>query len=225
MTYADCDGHRQRDRPRLLQQRTPPTIPSSSTWRAICPSGPRRTWWPRMNHHNLTGLEIHPMPPNAHRHADRQDAPGYFVFWGATGIATGVSVDAGADGSIGDAALGRRRSRYWRRRRPGGSGRRRGRPRWDSGERFSGAMVPAVRPDLAAAQDRVRLGAAATGGTSVVGTGGSAGSARSGSGRERHRLRLRSRSDPSNRWIAWGTGSWSRPWFAGAGPPTPGVSS
>jgi len=48
-----------------------------------------------MNHHNLTGLEIHPMAAKTLTGVQvDKTAPGYFVFWGATGIATGA-VDAG----------------------------------------------------------------------------------------------------------------------------------
>jgi MYXO-CTERM domain-containing protein len=50
-----------------------------------------------MNHHNLTGLEIHPALSKVLNNVQiDKTAAGYFVFWGATGIATGA-VDAGTD--------------------------------------------------------------------------------------------------------------------------------
>jgi MYXO-CTERM domain-containing protein len=51
-----------------------------------------------MNHHNLTGLEIHPTAGKTLTGVQiDKTAAGYFVFWGATGIAAGVAADAGAD--------------------------------------------------------------------------------------------------------------------------------
>jgi len=51
-----------------------------------------------MNHHNLTGLEIHPMTGKTLTGVQiDKTAPGYFVFWGATGIATGLVDDGGTD--------------------------------------------------------------------------------------------------------------------------------
>jgi MYXO-CTERM domain-containing protein len=63
-----------------------------------------------MNHHNLTGLEIHPMAGKTLTSVQiDKTAPGYFVFWGATGIATGLVDDGGTDAPDatpgGDAAV------------------------------------------------------------------------------------------------------------------------
>jgi MYXO-CTERM domain-containing protein len=61
-----------------------------------------------MNHHNLTGLELHPRADKALTGiAIDKTAAGYFVFWGATGIASGLDVDSGVgapDAPIADAA-------------------------------------------------------------------------------------------------------------------------
>jgi hypothetical protein len=56
------------------------------------------------NHHNLTGLEIHPASGKTLNGITvDKTAPGYFVFWGATGIAMNLDSDAGADAAAGDA--------------------------------------------------------------------------------------------------------------------------
>ena len=49
-----------------------------------------------MNHHNLTGLELRPVASKVLNTIQvDKTAPGYLVFWGATGIATGVETDGG----------------------------------------------------------------------------------------------------------------------------------
>jgi MYXO-CTERM domain-containing protein len=61
------------------------------------------------NHHNLTGLEMHPIAGKTLSGITvEKTAPGYLVFWGATGIATGSGLDAGTgvpDASAGDAEV------------------------------------------------------------------------------------------------------------------------
>lgn len=104
------------------------------------------------NHHNLTGLEIHPMAGKTLTSIQvDKTAAGYFVFWGATGIALGDG-DGGIDGSIGDA-------------RPSADG---------AGDRDSGV----VGAGGAAGQGGATM--SGSGGTS--GSGGGAGSGGLGSG-------------------------------------------
>ncbi len=61
-----------------------------------------------MNHHNLDGVELHPMAGQMLTSVKvEKTAPGYLVFWGATGIATsavtGVGGGGGTSGSAGAA--------------------------------------------------------------------------------------------------------------------------
>jgi MYXO-CTERM domain-containing protein len=57
------------------------------------------------NHHNLTGLEIHPVGKTLSGVTIEKTAPGYLVFWGATGIAIGLDADAGSDAAARDATV------------------------------------------------------------------------------------------------------------------------
>jgi hypothetical protein len=53
------------------------------------------------NHHNLTGVELHPAAAKTLSSMKvEKTAPGYLVFWGATGVATS-SVDVGTDAGQG----------------------------------------------------------------------------------------------------------------------------
>jgi hypothetical protein len=59
-----------------------------------------------MNHHNLTGLEVHPTAGKTLTDVKvEKTAAGYLVFWGATGIATGAvgALDAGTGMEAGPA--------------------------------------------------------------------------------------------------------------------------
>ena len=59
------------------------------------------------DHHNLTGLELHPMAAKMLSSVKvEKAAAGYLVFWGATGVATGTVSGLGGSGAGGAAGAG-----------------------------------------------------------------------------------------------------------------------
>jgi len=178
-----------------------------------------------MNHHNLTGLEIHPMAAkNAHRHAGSTRPPRVLVFWGAPGHGgNGRECDAGADGSIGDARSGGDAPGIGEGGVPVEAGGGAAGQGGTACERFSGAMGSSGTTGSAAAQDRVRL-VLRNGGNLCVGTGGSRAARALRLGRERTPVRLRSRSGSVEPVDRVGHVALVAPWFRPADH-TPGVSS
>jgi len=107
-----------------------------------------------MNHHNLTGVEIHPMAAKTLTGIQvDKTAPSYLVFWGATGLATGV------DAGVGAMVRSRMRDRA---------------ATLLAAETAASWMRAAALQDPAAHRSAVRGGA--TGSSTAAGTGGATGS-------------------------------------------------